>query len=63
MVTIAAVTAALGLTGYLSARVGEAPIRPAVVRNVVGGLLAMGVTYGIGSLDRRRRRLSAPDRA
>ena len=29
VVTIAAVTAALGLTGYLSARVGEAPFRPA----------------------------------
>ncbi len=50
MVTIAAVTAALGLTGYLSARVGEAPVRPAVLRNIVGGLLAMGVTYGLGSL-------------
>ncbi len=49
VVTIAAVTAALGLTGYLSARVGEAPFRPAMIRNVVGGLLAMGVTYGIGS--------------
>ncbi len=50
VVTIAAVTAALGLTGFLSARVGEAPVRPAVLRNIVGGLLAMGVTYGIGSL-------------
>ena len=49
-VTIAAVTAALALTGFLSARVGEAPIRPAVLRNIVGGLLAMGVTYGIGTL-------------
>ncbi|WP_196760807.1 VIT1/CCC1 transporter family protein, partial [Streptobacillus moniliformis] len=49
-VTIAAVTAALGLTGYLSARVGQAPVRAAVVRNVIGGLLAMGITYGIGSL-------------
>lgn len=49
-VTVAAVTVALALTGYVSARFGEAPTRPAVVRNVVGGLLAMGVTYAIGSL-------------
>lgn len=50
VVTLAAVTAALALTGYLSARVGDAPRMPAVARNVIGGLLAMGVTYGIGSL-------------
>ena len=50
LVTLAAVTIALALTGFLSARVGESPARPAVVRNVVGGLLAMGVTYLIGSL-------------
>jgi VIT1/CCC1 family predicted Fe2+/Mn2+ transporter len=49
-VTGAAVTVALALTGYVSARIGEAPTRPAVVRNVVGGLLAMVVTYAIGSL-------------
>ena len=49
-VTVGAVTAALALTGYLSARVGQAPTRPAVVRNVLGGLLAMAVTYAIGSL-------------
>jgi VIT1/CCC1 family predicted Fe2+/Mn2+ transporter len=50
VVTVAAVTVALALTGFVSARIGEAPGRPAVVRNVVGGLLAMGVTYLIGSL-------------
>jgi VIT1/CCC1 family predicted Fe2+/Mn2+ transporter len=49
-VTVVAVTLALALTGFLSARIGEAPARPAVVRNVVGGLLAMGVTYAIGAL-------------
>ena len=49
-VTLAAVTLALALTGFLSARVSEAPVRPAVLRNVVGGLLAMAVTYLIGSL-------------
>jgi VIT1/CCC1 family predicted Fe2+/Mn2+ transporter len=49
-VTVVAVTLALALTGFLSARIGEAPTRPAVVRNVVGGLLAMGITYAIGLL-------------
>jgi VIT1/CCC1 family predicted Fe2+/Mn2+ transporter len=49
-VTVAAVTVALAITGYVSARIGGAPTRPAVVRNVVGGVLAMVVTYVIGSL-------------
>ena len=49
-VTVAAVALALAATGFLSARVGEAPTRPAVFRNVLGGLLAMAATYGIGSL-------------
>jgi len=49
-VTVAAVTVALALTGYVSARIGDAPTRPAVLRNILGGLLAMGVTYAIGSL-------------
>jgi VIT1/CCC1 family predicted Fe2+/Mn2+ transporter len=49
-VTVVAVTLALVLTGWLSASSGNAPRRPAILRNVVGGLLAMGVTYLIGSL-------------
>lgn len=49
-VTVAAVTAALVLTGVLSARLGKAPARPAVARNVGVGLLAMGVTWLVGSL-------------
>jgi VIT1/CCC1 family predicted Fe2+/Mn2+ transporter len=49
-VTVVAVTLALALTGWLSASSGEAPRRPAILRNVAGGLLAMGVTYLIGSL-------------
>ena len=49
-VTVAAVVAALVLTGYLSARAGGTRISRAVARNVVGGLLAMGVTYWIGRL-------------
>ena len=49
-VTVLAVLAALTVTGAGSARLGRAPRGPAVLRNVAGGLIAMGVTYGIGSL-------------
>lgn len=49
-VTVAAVVACLVATGYLSAQVGGASRRRAVVRVVFGGLLAMGVTYWIGVL-------------
>lgn len=50
IVTLVAVTLALAATGFSSARIGGAPPGRAVVRNMVGGLLAMGVTYLIGSL-------------
>lgn len=49
-VTVVAVVAALFATGWSSARLGGAPVRPALRRNVIGGLIAMAVTYGIGSL-------------
>lgn len=49
-VTVISVAAALALTGWLSARLGRSPARPAILRNVGGGLLAMGVTYAIGAL-------------
>ena len=49
-VTTVAVAVALALTGLSSARIGDAPPGPAIARNVVGGLLAMGVTYLIGTL-------------
>ncbi|MBY5164481.1 VIT1/CCC1 transporter family protein [Salsipaludibacter albus] len=47
-VTVASVTVALVLTGWLSARLGGAPVLPAVVRNVAVGLLAMGLTFLVG---------------
>ncbi len=47
-VTVLAVTLALALTGSTAARLGSAPALPATVRNICGGLLAMGVTYAIG---------------
>jgi VIT1/CCC1 family predicted Fe2+/Mn2+ transporter len=49
-VTVVAVLAALAGTGAVSAALGRASRLPAVVRNVLGGAVAMGVTYGIGSL-------------
>jgi VIT1/CCC1 family predicted Fe2+/Mn2+ transporter len=50
--TVAAVLAALVVTGVTSARFGKAPVGRAVLRNVLGGGVAMAVTYGIGSLVR-----------
>ncbi|MBS2940031.1 VIT family protein [Nocardioides sp. J2M5] len=50
LLTVVSVAAALALTGFVSARIGLSPRVPAVVRNVSGGLLAMGVTYLIGML-------------
>ena len=49
-VTVVAVTLALALTGWTSAWFGFGPRGRAVARNVVGGLVAMGVTYAIGTL-------------
>jgi vacuolar iron transporter family protein len=48
--TVVAVVVALTLTGLLSARFAEADVRRAILRNIVGGLLAMGVTYLIGDV-------------
>ena len=49
-VTVVSVLAALVLTGWLSARLGSADPARAVLRNVGGGALAMGVTYAAGAL-------------
>ncbi len=47
---VAAVALALAITGLVSAKLSLSPRSRAIVRNVLGGLLAMGVTYLIGSL-------------
>lgn len=49
-VTAVSVTLALALTGWASARLSFGPCGRAMLRNVGGGLLAMAVTYAIGSL-------------
>jgi VIT1/CCC1 family predicted Fe2+/Mn2+ transporter len=45
-----AVVLALALTGWISARLGGAPRFPSIARNVLGGLLAMAVTWGVGRI-------------
>jgi vacuolar iron transporter family protein len=47
-VTVVAVLAALLLTGAVSAGLGGAPKQRAMARNVIGGSLALLITYGIG---------------
>lgn len=49
-VTVAAVLVALVITGAVSAGLGGAPKVPAVLRNVIGGGLALAITYAIGHL-------------
>ncbi|MEJ2861367.1 VIT1/CCC1 transporter family protein [Actinomycetospora flava] len=49
-VTVGVVLLALGLAGWISARLGGATPRRAVLRVVVGGALGLAVTYGIGWL-------------
>jgi VIT1/CCC1 family predicted Fe2+/Mn2+ transporter len=47
-VTFAAVVAGLLATGWVSAHLGRSPKRAALLRLVLGGALAMAVTFGVG---------------
>jgi VIT1/CCC1 family predicted Fe2+/Mn2+ transporter len=49
-VTFISVIIALIITGFLSAKVGGAKKLNAVIRVVLGGILAMVITYGIGKI-------------
>lgn len=49
-VTFAGVLVALAITGSISARLGGAPRGRAILRLVIGGALALGVTWLIGTL-------------
>lgn len=49
-ITIISVVFALALTGTISAKIGGASINRAIFRVVLGGILAMTITYGIGRL-------------
>jgi len=48
-ITVLAVLVALGATGVISGRLGRSPLARPLWRNVIGGSLAMAVTYGIGT--------------
>lgn len=48
--TVVAVLVALVLVGYLSAVAGKAGKARAITRVIVGGLLAMAITYAVGAL-------------
>jgi vacuolar iron transporter family protein len=49
-VTVATVAIALAVAGFIQARLGMSPWGRAVARNVGGGLLAMVITYAVGSV-------------
>lgn len=49
-VTFIAVLAALAVTGALSARIGGANVRSAVLRVLIGGGAGLAFTYGVGHL-------------
>ena len=50
LATVIVVALALLGTGYTSAKLGKAPIKNAMIRNLVIGLLTMTVTYLVGQL-------------
>ncbi len=50
MATFASVIVALVITGALSANAGGSRKRVAIIRVVIGGVIAMAVTFGIGKL-------------
>ena len=49
-ITFVAVLVGLAVTGSLSAHLGGARHSPAIIRVMIGGALAMAITYGIGVL-------------
>ena len=49
-ITLAAVCLALLLTGWTSARLGNAAVLPAMARNLVVGSLTMALSYTVGAL-------------
>jgi len=49
-VTVVVVTLTLLLTGYISAKLGKAPVKQAMLRNLTVGLLTMLVTFAVGHI-------------
>ncbi len=50
VITFISTIVALVITGILSAKFGNAPVKHAVVRVTAGGALAMAITYSIGHI-------------
>ncbi|MDI4585327.1 VIT family protein [Oenococcus sp. UCMA 14587] len=48
--TIAATTCAVAITGSLAAKLGHFRLRPAIIRNIVIGLITVAIHYYIGKL-------------
>ena len=49
-VTFISVIIALIITGALSAKAGKSAMRTSILRVVIGGVIAMAITYGIGRI-------------
>ena len=49
-ITFGAAILCLAGTGWVAARIAHAPRGRSVLRNVIGGIIALAVTYGIGAL-------------
>lgn len=49
-VTVVVVALTLLLTGYVSAKLGKAPVKEAMLRNLTVGLLTMFVTFAVGHI-------------
>lgn len=49
-VTVVVVALTLLLTGYISAKLGKAPVKQAMLRNLTVGLLTMLVTFSVGHI-------------
>ena len=49
-VTVVVVALTLILTGYISAKLGKAPVKQAMLRNLTVGLLTMFVTFAVGHI-------------
>ncbi|AEB72507.1 VIT1/CCC1 transporter family protein [Lentilactobacillus buchneri] len=48
--TILAVCLSVGLTGYLSARLGNGLVKTAIIRNIIVGIITMIIHYSVGVL-------------
>jgi VIT1/CCC1 family predicted Fe2+/Mn2+ transporter len=50
IICVAAVIVGLVITGYVSARLGRAATKAAVIRNVIVGVLTMSITWAVGTI-------------